>query len=161
MKKLFRRCNFFRAAFLILMCMFSGTLGAEQVTVKVPASVIFTIHNISASTTGSPTATVTFSSASLTSGHKLQIAVKAAASNFTKSWGTAIAANKVSWTTSGASGGTGSSGTLSSSAYTTAFLSNQNPTSGSITLTFTLAAPGSGTEAGTDTLQLTWQFSSI
>ena len=161
MMLLSRRFKSICIALLSLLLVFTQSLGAEQATVSVTSSVTFSVTNISASTTGSPTATVTFSSASLNSGNKLQIRVRTAASNFTKSWGTAIAANKVTWTTSGASDGGGSSGTLSSSSYTTAFLSNQNPSSGSITLHFSLAAPGSGTEAGTDTLQLTWEFLSV
>ena len=90
-----------------------------------------------------------------------RIAVKAATANFSTSYGTAIAANKVSWTTSGVSGGSGSSGTLSSSSWTQVFLSNTNPSSGSITLRFTLAAPGSGTKAGLESLGLSWRFSSV
>lgn len=161
MTRLSRRSNYFRVVFLILLLLFSGTLGAEQATVVVTSSVNFSVTNISSSSSGSPSATVNYSAASLTSGHKLQINVMAGAANFTTSLGTAIPANNVSWTISGASGGSGFSGTLSSSSWTQVYVSNSNPVSGNVSLQLRLAAPGSGTDAVPENLVLRWQFVSV
>ena len=139
---------------------FSGSLHAEQVSVLVSPSENFTIVNTGASTPGSTSVSVIYSSAALTTGHRLKISVKASGPNFTSSKGDGIPANKVSWTVSSASGGSASAGTLSSSSWTQVFLSNTNPTSGSIALNFNLVAPGSESKAGTQTMQLDWQFSS-
>jgi hypothetical protein len=152
------RSQYLRFAFVILMFAFSAFLYAEQMTVAVSSSENFSIVNSSASSAGSPAVTVNYSSASLTSGHRLVISVKAGSANFSTSSGSAIPATDISWTVAGASGGSGSSGTLSSSSWTQVYLSNTNPTSGSISLNFSLAAPGSGVTAATQNLQLQWQF---
>jgi hypothetical protein len=140
------------------MLAFPARLSAEQVTVAVSSSENFNVVNISASSAGASAVNVTYSSASLTSGHRLSISVKAGSANFSTSSGSAIPVTDVSWTVSGASAGSGSSGTLSSSSWTLVYLSNTNPTSGSVSLNFSLAAPGSGVFAVTQNLQLEWQF---
>jgi hypothetical protein len=140
------------------MFAFSEFLYAEHVTVAVSSSENFNVVNISASAAGSPAVTVNYSSASLTSGHRLAISVKAGSANFSTSSGSAIPATDISWTVASASGGSGSSGTLSSSSWTQVYLSNANPTSGSVSLNFNLTAPGSGVFAVMQNLQLQWQF---
>lgn len=158
MTPLFRRSYFHLVVFLlILLLTFSGNLDADQVSVLITSSMTFSVTNIAASSTGSPTVTVNYSSASLASGNQLQISVRAA-SNFTSSWGPAISAQKVTWIISGASAGSGTAGTLSRTQWKQVYLSNPNPSTGSVSLTFSLAAPGSGTQAGTQHLDLEWQF---
>lgn len=152
------RSQYFRFALVMLMFAFSAFLFAEQATVAVSSTENFNVVNISASSAGSPAVTVNYSSASLTSGHRLAISVKAGSANFSTSSGSAIPATAISWTVASASGGSGSSGTLSSSAWTQVYLSNTNPTSGSVSLNFSLAAPGSGVVGATQNLQLQWQF---
>ncbi len=148
-------------AVLAFLCGFCPNLHAEQVGVTVSSSVNFTVLNVAASSSGSPSATVNYSSASLTSGHKLKISVQAGAANFTTSTGSAIPASNVQWTVASASGGSGSSGTLSASTWTQVYLSNANPSSGSIALDFSLAAPGGSVKAVTQILDLQWKFESV
>ena len=148
-------------AVLAFLCGLGAILHAEQVGVIVSSSVNFNVLNVAASSSGSPSATVNYSAASLTSGHKLRISVLAAAANFTTSTGSPIPASNASWIISSASGGSGSSGTLSSSTWTQVYLSNANPTSGSVSLDFSLAAPGSGVKAVMQSLNLQWKFESV
>ena len=148
-------------AVLAFLCGFCTNLQAEQVNVIVSSSVNFTVLNVAASSSGSPSATVNYSSASLTPGHKLKISVQPGAANFTTSTGSAIPASNASWTVSAASGGSGSSGTLSWGSWTQVYLSNADPTSGSVSLDFSLAAPGSGVKAVMQSLNLQWKFESL
>ena len=136
--------------------------GAESVNVSLPASVSFFVANVSASTTGSPDPTaISFDSADLVLGNRLRISVQADAADFTPPAGTAIPASKVSWTTSGAVGGTGSNGTLSSSSYSQVYQSNPSPSFGSVNVVWDLAAPGSGIRAGDHTLTVRWKLESV
>ena len=136
--------------------------GAESVNVSLPASVSFFVANVSASTTGSPDPTaISFDSADLVLGNRLRISVQADAADFNPPTGTAIPASKVSWTTSGAVGGTGSNGTLSSSSYSQVYQSNPSPSFGSVNVIWELAAPGSGIRAGDHTLTVRWKLESV
>lgn len=65
------------------------------------------------------------------------------------------------WTVSSASNGTGWSGQLSSGSFSTLFESTVAATSASVTLDFTLAAPGGGILAGDHELMATWKFEYI
>src|SRR5438132_13791193 len=86
------------------------------VTVSVPSAISFTVNDVSSSSTGTPNpATVSFSNAVLSPLQGLRVSVQADAAAFTPPSGTGIPASKLSWTAVGASGGTGSNGTLSSS----------------------------------------------
>jgi hypothetical protein len=150
-----------RSACAVLLAVLAAPVQADSVTVVVGSSTSFNITNIAGSSSASPTVTVSYSSASLASGNRLQISVKANSANFSTTKGSSIAANKVSWTVSGSSGGgSGFSGTLSSTSWTPVFITNRNPTSGSVSLQFSLGAPGSGIKAVTQTLGLQWQLSS-
>ena len=84
--------------------------------------------------------------------------VKADASAFTPLSGNSIPASLVSWTTSNASNGTGSSGTLSDTTWGLVFTSTTLPVTGSVGLTFTLASPGAGIHAGAHTLTMQWKI---
>ena len=133
----------------------------ETVSITIPAAVGFAVTNVSAATAGSPASgTVSFSSLNVSGGNVLRISVKADG-NFTPPSGTAIPASRVSWTTSGASNGTGSNGTLSTSAYGQLFQSSNGKKSGSVNVSWSLAAPGSGIRAGVHTMTVRWKLESF
>jgi len=138
------------------------TAGAESVNISMPASVLFFVTDVGMSTTGSPNpTTVSFESAQLDSGKALKISVQADAASFTPPSGMAIPALNVSWTTSGAVGGTGSNGTLNASSYNQVYQSFADPSTGSVNITWTLASPGSGIRAGDHTLTVRWKLESV
>ncbi len=139
----------------------SWLVSAESVRITVPAAIGFAVTNVGVATTGSPSAaTVSFASLSVLAGRALRISIKAD-SNFVPPSGTAIPASKVSWTTSSPTNGTGSSGTLSTSAYGRVFQSTVARTSGSVKVTFTLAAPGVPLRAGNHRLTVRWKLESF
>lgn len=138
----------------------AGRLAGEQVTVMVPNSISFQVSDVSATSVGG-SVSVSFSAASLASGKALRIGVRAGAQSFSTSAGAAIAASAVTWTVSGASGGSGFNGTLSSGSYARVYQSASNPGSGGVTVTFRLAAPGGGVKAVEQSLGLEWLFESV
>ena len=135
----------------------------ELVTVTVPANVSFSVTNVASDTVGSPSAArVSFSGLIVFPLRVLRISVTAGAASFTPpSASLAIPASNVRWTTSNASGGSGSNGTLSSAAWTQIFQSSLLATSGRVDLTWTLGAPGGGIRAGTHTLTVRYKFESM
>ena len=134
---------------------------SEDVRIRVPAAIGFAVTNVGVSTTSSPVSdTVSFSSLTVDTGRVLRISVKAD-SNFVPPSGTAIPASRVSWATSGATNGVGSGGTLSTSAYGQVFQSAATKKSGSVNITWTLAAPGTSIRAGVHTLTVRWKLESI
>jgi hypothetical protein len=144
----------------------AGTAGSaaaqETVNVVVPSAVSFSVTDVTQSTSGGPSpTTVSFSNANLRPGRALRVSVQAGGAAFTPPSGLGIPTSKVSWTTVGASGGTGVNGTLSSSSYALVFQSDPARTSGHIDLAWTLAAPGSGIRAGSHQLTIRWKLESI
>lgn len=136
-------------------------VSAESVRITIPAAIGFAVTNVGVATTGSPsTATVSFSALSVLTGRVLRISIKAD-SNFIPPSGTAIPASNVSWATSSPTNGTGSGGTLSTSSYNRLFQSSANRTSGSVKVTFTLAAPGAAIRAGNHTITVRWKLESF
>jgi hypothetical protein len=134
----------------------------ETVRITIPSSVTFNVSDVSRSTTGDPAPTVaSYTDAQLVALHRLRVSVKADAVSFTAPGGAAIPASNLSWTTSAAQGGTASSGTVSASAYRLLYESNLLPMSGSVDVTWTLAAPGPGIRAGVHSLTLRWKVESI
>lgn len=135
----------------------------ELVTVTVPANVSFSVTNVATDTVGNPSAArVSFSGLVVLPLRVLRISVTADAVSFTPpSASLAIPASKVRWTTSNASGGSGSNGTLSSAAWTQIFQSSLLATSGRVDMTWTLGAPGGGIRAGTHTLTVRYKFESM
>ena len=117
-----RRC--FTTGTLLALLTALPAAASETVNLSVPASLSFTVSNVSSSTDAAEF-DISFSSGALTAGHKLKMSVQAASSTFTPphSGGT-ISASTVSWSSTGASGGTGYDGTLSSSSYVTLYQSN-------------------------------------
>ena len=146
-----------------LVLLFAGASWAqESVSVVSPAFITLNVSDISQTSSASPSSvTVSFSSASLNPGMSLSISVMADASSFTPPSGSSIPASKVSWTTAGASGGSGYSGALSSASYTEVFRSSSDPSSGSVDITFTLDSVSPGLYAGDHDLNLIWKFESV
>jgi hypothetical protein len=149
---------------LCLACLLVTAAAAsaqESVTVGLPASVLFNVGTQS-TVTGNPAPTsVTFSNVTVAPGRVLRISVMANASAFGGSQGSSYPASAVSWTTTNASGGIGTNGTLSSSSYTQVFQSYELTPSGGFDLTWTLD-PSSGTpRAGNQTLSLRWKIESV
>lgn len=133
----------------------------ETVRITVPASVGFAVTNVGTNTSGNPaTSTVSFSSLNLSGSRVLQISVKADG-DFVPPGGPAIPASKVSWTTSAASNGTGSGGTLSVSSYAPVFKSAAGKKNGSINLNWVLAPPGTPLRAGNHMLTVRWKLEAI
>ena len=151
------------AAALLLLGSLPAAAPTPQVNVTVPAFVSFAVTRVNVSTTGSPNPfTISFTKADHFNKLAFRISVKAVASSFTPPAGSSIPASKVSWTIYGAQGGTGYNGTLSSTAYTIVYQSVKEPSSGSVSLTWSLGAPGaSGLRAGDHTLQLTWLLEAV
>jgi hypothetical protein len=144
-------------AVVLVFCALGTVSAVETTRIALPASLGFTVTNVSASTIGNPNPTpVSLTNISLSTSNRVRVSVKAD-SNFVPPSGTAIPASKVSWTTASAVQGTGSSGTLSTSAYGQVFQSSPNKTSASISVTWTLAAPGTPLRAGNHTMTMRWK----
>lgn len=150
------------AALAIASAFFAPSIdAADSVKITLPTAVSFAVTNVGNSTVGAPNpSAVSFSALNVLATNVLRISVKADA-DFTPPSGTAIPASKISWTTASATNGTGSNGTLSTSAYTQLFQSTLTKKSGSVNVTWTLGAPGSGIRAGAHTLILRWKLESV
>ena len=132
------------------------------VTVTTPASVSFTVPNVTVSTTGSPSAArVSFTFSLVLPIQVLRVSVRADAATFTSpATGTPIPASKLTWTTSNVTNGSGTSGTLSTS-YTTLYQANTLQTSGGADVHWVLGAPGGGIRSGSHTLTVRYRFEAI
>lgn len=145
---------------LLLALTFCPARG-ENAQVMVPATVYFDVQNLAAPTgsTSNPVV-VSFQAAQLESGRVLKVSLRPAASQFSGPGGTGIAASRVRWTIQGASNGTGFAGTANPDSFVTVFRSSVQASSGSVSLNFTLDAPGPGVRADAHTLALEWRFES-
>ena len=134
----------------------------ETVDIALPANVSFYVVNVN-EIVETESVTLSYIDANLNSGNYLRISIKANAANFTRpsNAGNYITASSVSWTTSNAEGGSGVNGTLSSVTYNVVYESIANPTSGSLSIVWKLAAPGAGIRAGEHTLNCTWRIESL
>lgn len=161
--------RFLRSVTLVLLGL--GRLAAggpavaqETVQVVLPTSVTFSVFDVSTSAAGSPNPTrLEFSSIDLQAGNALRVSVQAEASTFTPPapGGTEIPASKVSWTTSGAQGGGGTSGTMSDTSYGQVFQSTTSASSAQVDVHWTLASIGGGVRAGFHDLTLRWKLESV
>jgi len=137
---------------------------SEQARVVVPASVLFSVGNISLSTAASA-ATVTVDRIVLATATKqLKISVQAAAASFTPPivGATTWSASDVSWNASSWTHATGVSGVLSAVSFTQVATCDPAATDCSTTtLTFTLAAKPTIARSGAHTLVVTWKVESI
>lgn len=133
----------------------------DDVRITIPVAVTFDVTNVNLPTTGRPIAdTVRFNSLSVPVGRVLNISVKAD-SDFVPPGGPAIPASKVSWTTSGATNGLGSSGVLSTTAYGQLFQSAPTRKNGNVDVTWVLTAPGIPVQAGLHRLTIRWKLEAI
>lgn len=152
-------------AICMLVCAsFARLASAESVDISVPSSIGFYVTDVTTPTTGSPNPTaVSFSNASLDLGKSLRISIKADTTDFAtpSGGGTAIPAAYVSWTTSGAVGGTGFNGSLNYLTFSDVFQSVANPLSGTVDMSWRLAPLPAGIRAGNHTLSITWKLESI
>jgi hypothetical protein len=150
------------AAFAALTVASRPAEAQQVVLISLPAGVTFNVSNVNQSTTGSPNpTTVSFTIVNLLLFHVLRASIKADA-DFTPPSGTAIPASRVSWTTTGADGAVGTSGTLGNASYSQVFQTNSGLLdSGSIGVRWTLSAPGTGVRAGNHTVTVRWRFESI
>ena len=143
---------------------FTATV-AEQADVTVPATVTFTVNDVTSSTNG--TGFVSATSIVLDDGHFLKISLKGNAAAFTPPGGvTTWDASDVSWAAGTWTNGTGNAASLSDTAntYVLVATSNANAASTSSTITFTLAAKAAASPAiwaGDHTLTATWKFESL
>lgn len=148
----------------ILMAIAAPTAArAQQVVIaSLPSAVGFGVTNVSQSTIGTPDpTTASFTIVNLLLFHVLRVSVRAD-SNFVPPGGTAIPASTVSWTTSNASGGTGSNGTLSTSSYGQVFQSSAGLLGlCSVDIRWTMAAPGAAIRAGNHTMVVRWRLEAI
>lgn len=153
------------AAMLLAMLVRPGAAFAQArtVTITIPAGVSFSVPDVSATVTGSPgTFRIVFPSSSVRSSEKLVISVKADASTFSGPGTTQIPVSKVSWSATAVGGGSGSPGTLTSSAYSQVYQSNANPKSGEVDLTWRLAPiAAAGLRAGAHSLTVRWRLESF
>lgn len=151
-------------ASFVLAWLAAGSAGAqESVDVVLPAAVSFAVFDVSVPT-GSPGPTrLEFTSIQLQAGNALRVSILAEAATFTPpaTGGLTIPAAKISWTTSGAQGGVGTSGTLSDAAYGQVFQSTTAASSAQVDVHWTLGAIGGGVRAGWHDLTLRWKLESV
>jgi hypothetical protein len=133
-----------------------------SVTITIPASVSFSVTDVSAATVGSPNPFhISFNTLVMLPTNTFRISVQANAANFTSAIGSTIPASNLSWKTSNAVNGTGVNGTLSAGAFNQVYASNTLVLSGSVDLKWTLAAPGSGVKAVSHSLTITWKLEAL
>jgi hypothetical protein len=134
---------------------------SEQATVTTPATITFTVNNISAPSASS--ASVSASNVVLVDGHSLKISLQANAANFTAPTGgtTTYGAGDVSWASTGWTNASGSAGTLSTSFQTVATCTANATGCSNGALGFSLAAHAGIDRAGAHSLVVTWKFESI
>lgn len=142
---------------------FTATV-AEQADVTVPATVTFTVNDVTSTTNG--TGAVSATSIVLADTKQLKISLQGNAASFTPpaAGGTTWDVGDVSWAAGTWTNGTGAAGTLSSAAYVVVATSAANAPSTGSTITFTLAAKAAAdpaVKAGDHTLIATWKFESL
>ncbi|MDI6827733.1 MAG: hypothetical protein QME62_04525 [Armatimonadota bacterium] len=144
---------------------FTATV-SEQANVSVPASVTFTVNNVSENTS-STNQTVSATSIVLSDGKKLRIEIAPNAANFTPPSGGSVtwASSDISWNAPTWTGGTGNAASMSANVGTyTKVADMATANAGEVStsaLVFTLAAKATVDRAGNHTLEATWKFSSF
>ncbi len=137
---------------------------SEQARVIVPSGITFNVTNIGVSTVASAATVTVDQIVTATATKQLKLSLQANAASFTPPVGgaTTWAATDVSWNAAAWTNATGSTGTLSNSAYTTVATCQADAAACSTTgLVFTLAAKATVQRSGTHTLVVTWKFESI
>lgn len=133
----------------------------EMARVTVPAAITFRVNDIGASSDAvTGTTIVTFDQADLAPGRALRISVKAEG-ELTRSDGSYLTVTAVTWRASGVVNGVGVNGTLSKTIFAPVFQSDSASTSGSVTLTWSVALSDASVRAGTYQAPLRWKIESI
>lgn len=156
------------SARLTFVAMVGLTLGTavsaaaqESVTITLPTTITFSVTDVTSATPADlDPVTVQFSGAVINPGRVLRISIIADSSTLAGPGGSTIPVLAASWTVSGATGGSGTAGTLSSSSYTRVFQSTQAAVSGSFDLSFTLAPVPGTLRAGNHTVTVRWKLES-
>ena len=142
---------------------FTATV-SEQARVTIPAAISFNVFDVSASHAASA-ASITIDNIVLATATKqLKLSIQASAASFTPPVGgaTTWSATDITWNAATWTNATGSSGTLSSSAYNAVATCNANASTCSTTgLVFTLGAKSTVNRSGNHTLTATWKVESI
>ena len=156
------RLQIFLSLVFVVTSAASAWAQLESVRVTLPSTVTFTVPT-NASVVGTPNPTsVSFSNAILLPGRVLRLSVTADTSTFNGPGGSSYVAGAVSWTVSGASGGTGSAGTLSNGSYSQVFQSNTLTFSGGVDMQWTFAPLAGGADyAGAHSITLRWRIESV
>lgn len=137
-----------------------GTAAPDTVSITLPASIGFIVTNLNGKTAGTGPARVSFSSAVLKPNRAVSVSVKADG-DFVPPSGAAIPASSLSWTTSNATNGAASNGTVSKTVYTQLFLANDNAISGGVDITWMLGPITVVPRAGTHSLTLRWRIEAV
>ncbi len=156
-------CAIGAAALIVCATARPAVAQGKTVSVTIPMGVNFLVPNVAASSTGSPSPMrISFSSPiGFKKSDHFNVSVRADAATFAGPGTTRIPATKVSWTAA-TSSGTATNGTLSSTAYSQVYASPNNPSSGSVDLTWTLGAiSAAGLRAGTHTLTVRWRVEAL
>lgn len=138
---------------------------SEQANVTVPASVSWTVNNVSA-TTDSGAQSVSATTVVLEDGKKLRIEIAPDATDFTAPTGGTVtwASDDVSWAgtwTNGTANNTSMSAAAGTYVKLVDMTSANSASLSSADLVFTLAANSTVDRSGAHTLAATWKFSSF
>ena len=148
------------AMFVAYTAMMGSARAQQTIVVSVPATVSFTVTNISETTVGTPAPTTiqVVNPLGFANGDKVRISIKSDTADFSGPGGTAISASAITWTAT-ATGGNPSNGTLSSTTYAEVFRSTGKSAAGMAFLTWRVGPiSASGVRAGTHTLNVRWKF---
>ena len=150
------------ATFVVAVGAASAAWAQESVSIALPTTVTFSVSDVSSATLADlDPVTVQFSGAVLHPGRVLRISVIADSATLAGPGGSTIPVSAVSWTVSGAAGGSGTSGSLSSSSsYSRVFQSTQVAVAGAFDMSFTLAAVPGTLRAGNHAVRLRWKLES-
>ncbi|CAN5673722.1 hypothetical protein BH18ACI5_BH18ACI5_29880 [soil metagenome] len=133
----------------------------ETARVTVPAVIVFEVNDIGATSDAITGVTViSFDQTSLTPGRALRLSAKADG-DLTRADGGPVPVATITWRTSAVSNGAGVNGTLSKTAFTEVYQSNILVTSGSVTVTWSVALSGTPMRAGPHQLSLRWRVDSV
>ena len=150
------------AALVVGIGLADTAVAQESVTISLPATVTFTVSDVSSVTSADiDPVTVQFSGAVLNPSRVLRISVIADSSTLAGPGGSTIPVSAVSWTVSGATGGSGTAGTLRSSSYSRVFQSTPQAVAGSFDLSFTLAPVPGTLRAGNHTVTVRWKLEAV
>lgn len=137
---------------------------SEQARVTVPAGITFNVTNVTVNTAASAASVTVDSIVLATATKQLKISLQGNAASFTPPvvGATTWAVGDVTWNAATWTNATGSSGTLSNSAYNTVATCTADAADCSTTgLVLTLGAKSTVKRAGNHTLTVTWKFESI